>query len=323
MRDERGGHVGARGFLEPAPAGDPVELEHVVAPVGGPQHIDAGVVDAERVRSLQAQALLVGAQLRDSRLGAAREVRAPSRADPLDRREHAPADDERAQVAAVVRQRLLQVVDGALELQRMEDAVGHVGVVDARHPRPHRAEQRLDDDVPAELLEGLQRIVGALAGDRPRRGHARTRQQRRGEELVDRALERARAVDAGHAARLERVQGVDAEDDLLERPARDAAHDHGVALVERHLAAAHGDVAVDAPDHARHGQDAMLVAARRQRVGELLRVPAPARPQDRDGQPQNERSSTSRLTAPASKLRPLPRLVSRICAGLKSSGSIS
>ena len=137
----------------------------------------------------------------------------------------------------------------------MEDAVGDVGVVHARHPRPHRAEQRLDDDVAAELLEGLERVVGALAGDRPRRGHARARQQRRGEELVDGALDRARAVDARHAARLERVQGVDAEDDLLERAARDAAHDHGVAAVERHVAAAHGDVAVDAPDHARHGHE--------------------------------------------------------------------
>ena len=71
------------------------------------------------------------------------------------------------------------------------------------------------------------------------------------------------------------------------------------------------------------GSDAMLVAARGQRIGELLRVPAAARAQDRDGQPQNERSSTSRLTAPASKLRPLATLVSLICAGLNSSGSIS
>ena len=126
-----------------------------------------------------------------------------------------------------------------------------------------------------------------------------------------------------HAASLERVQGVDAEDDLLERPARDAAHDHGVAAVELNVATAHGDVAVDAPDHARHGHDPLLVAARRERIGELLGVPAAARPQDRDGQPQNERSSTSRLTAPASKLRPLPTLVSLICAGLNSSGSIS
>ena len=50
VRDERRGHVGARGLLQPAPAGDPVELEHVVAPVGGPQQIDARVVDAERPR---------------------------------------------------------------------------------------------------------------------------------------------------------------------------------------------------------------------------------------------------------------------------------
>ena len=197
----------------------------------------------------------------------------------------------------------------------MEDAVRDVAVVDARHPGAHRAEQRLDDHVAAELVEGLERVVAALAGDRPRRRHAGPGEQRRGEELVDRPLERPRAVDARHG---ERVQRVDAEDHLLERAARDAAHDHGVAAVE----AGHRDVAVDAPDHARHGHEPVLVPPRLERVGELPRVPAAARSEDRDGQPQNERSSTSRLTRPASKLRPLPRLVSLICAGLKSSGSI-
>ena len=67
----------------------------------------------------------------------------------------------------------------------------------------------------------------------------------------------------------------------------------------------------------------MLVAARGERVRQSLRVPAAGRPEDRDGQPQNERSRTSRLTLPASKLRPLATLVSLICAGLNSSGSIA
>jgi hypothetical protein len=205
----------------------------------------------------------------------------------------------------------------------VEDPVRDIGVVHARHPGAHRAEQRLDDHVAAELLERSERILGALAGDRPRRGHARPGQQRRCEELVDRPLDRARAVDAGHAPLGERVQRVDAEDDLLEGAARDAAHDHGVAAVEPELAAAHRDVAVDAPEQARHRHEPMLVATRREGVGKAPRVPAAARSQDRDGQPQNERSSTSRLTRPASKLRPLATLVSLICAGLKSSGSIS
>jgi hypothetical protein len=69
-------------------------------------------------------------------------------------------------------ERLLQVVHGAFERQRVEDPMGHVGVVHSRHPGPHRAEQRLDDHVPAELLEGLERVLGSLARDRPRRGHA-------------------------------------------------------------------------------------------------------------------------------------------------------
>ena len=126
----------------------------------------------------------------------------------------------------------------------------------------------------------------------------------------------------GHAARDERVQRVDAEDHLLERAARDAADDHGVAAVEQTSRLRTATSPSMRPTMRVTGTSAMLVAARRERVGQLLRVPAAGRPQDRDGQPQNERSSTSRLTAPASKLRPLSTLVSLICAGLKSSGSI-
>ena len=95
----------------------------------------------------------------------------------------------------------------------------------------------------------------------------------------------------------------------------DALH----ALVER----ADRDAAVDASDHARDRDEPVLVAARRQRVGQLPGMPAAAGPEDPDRQPQNERSSTSRFTRPASKLRPLPRVVSLICPGLKSSGSIA
>src|ERR1700754_3058113 len=65
--DERRRHVDAGRRLKTVPAGDPVELEHVVAPVRGAQEVDARVVDAERGGRVQAQALLLGGQLR--RLG--------------------------------------------------------------------------------------------------------------------------------------------------------------------------------------------------------------------------------------------------------------
>ena len=104
-------------------------------------------------------------------------------------------------------------------------------------------------------------------------------------------------------------------------------HGGGQAVVELcdvgHSPAEHNDVASDARDHAGHGHEPVLVAACRERVGQLPCVPAAARPHDGHGQPQNERSSTSRFTPPASKLRPLPTLVSLTCAGLNSSGSIA
>src|ERR671936_24466 len=42
--DQRGGHVDPGRLLDPVPAGDAVDLEHIVAPVSGAQEVDAGVV---------------------------------------------------------------------------------------------------------------------------------------------------------------------------------------------------------------------------------------------------------------------------------------
>ena len=106
----------------------------------------------------------------------------------------------------------------------------------------------------------------------------------RRQELVDRALDGDGAVDRAHAGRIERVQRVDAEDDLLERPARDAAHDHDVARVEGDLAAAHGDAAVDPARQPRHRREGAGVPARGQRALQALRVPASGGAENRDAQ---------------------------------------
>ena len=90
-----------------------------------------------------------------------------------------------------------------------------------------------------------------------------------------------------------RVQHVHAEDDLLERAARDAAHEHDVAAVERHLARAHAEAALDAAHHPRHRREGALVPARRQRPLQPASVPAAGRAQDRDAQPA---SAHRRLT---------------------------
>ena len=123
-------------------------------------------------------------------------------------------------------------------------------------PNSHRAEQRLDDHVAAELGERLQGVGGPLAGDRAGCGQPGARQQGRGEELVDRPLDRVRAVHRAHAGGGKRVQHIHAEDDLLERAARDAAHEHDVAAVERQLARAHAKATLDAAHHPRHWREA-------------------------------------------------------------------
>jgi hypothetical protein len=167
----------------------------------------------------------------------------------------------------------------------VEDAVRDVSVVDARHPGAHRAEQRLDDHVAAELVEGLERVVAALAGDRPRRRQAGPGQKDGGEELVHRALDRARAVDHPHAPGRQHVQRVEAEHDVLQRAPRDPPDDHRVTRAELDVAAADGRAAVlDRARQPGHGGEGARVAGRAQRALEALGVPAPRGPEDGDAQ---------------------------------------
>src|SRR4051794_21478560 len=81
------------------------------------------------------------------------------------------------------------------------------------------------------------------------------------------------------------MQRVDAEDHLLERATRDAAHEDDITAVERQVTSAHGEAPLDAADHPGHRREAALVAARCQRPFHSLCVPAAGRAQDRDAQP--------------------------------------
>ena len=96
---ERGRHVDARRPLDALPAGDAVDLEHVVAPVGSAHQVHAGVVGAQGGRGRHAQALLFGVEPNGPRLATARDVRAPAIAAALDGRNHPLADDQRSHVA--------------------------------------------------------------------------------------------------------------------------------------------------------------------------------------------------------------------------------
>ena len=198
-----------------------------------------------------------------------------------------------------MRQRLLQVVHRPFELQGAKHPLRDVAIVHPHHAQPHRAEERLDDHVAAELGEGLHGVGGPLAGDGARGGQAGAGQKGRGEELVHRPLDRVRPVDRAHADSAQRVQRVDAEDDLLERASRDAAHEHDVAVVERDLVSADGEAAVDAADHPRDRREAACVSARGQGPFDLPCVPASGRTQNRDAQPRlaHRRAAGARMWA--------------------------
>src|SRR4051812_41870377 len=89
------------------------------------------------------------------------------------------------------------------------------------------------------------------------------------------------------------MQRIDAEHHLLERAARDPAHEHHIAGVE----AADAQPAVDPADHPRHRGERARVPAAGQRVLEPLGVPAPGGAEDGDAQRLAHRPAGARMWA--------------------------
>jgi len=80
-------------------------------------------------------------------LTASGNIGSPPVSPALDGGQHAVAQHKGADVTAAVGNELLNVVDGALNFQGLEDPVGHLLTVNAHHAQSHRAEQRLDNYV--------------------------------------------------------------------------------------------------------------------------------------------------------------------------------
>ena len=183
--------------------------------------------------------------------------------------------------------------------------MGQVAVLDAHDPVAHRAEQRLDDDIAAELVECLHRVVVALADGRGRGCHPGEGQHRARPRLVDRALDRARAVDATDTLLGEDVQRVHPEDHLLERAAREPTDDQQVERVERSAVGTehvHASAGVDDRTKPHSGDREHLVTASGERSDQPARVPRAGRAEDGDAERTahdvNERSSTSGASSP-------------------------
>ena len=253
--------------LQRLPAGDPVDLEHDGLAVRRDEQVHAGDVGLQCAGRREREAALGLGQVDGPRTRAARDVGSPRVGHALHRAGDLAGDDEHAQVSpAGGRDRALDVVDGPLQLQGAEHSMGHIAVLDAHDPVAHGAEQRLDDDVAAQPLERPHRAVVALAHDRGRGGHAGQREHRAGPRLVDRPLDRARAVDAPDAVLGEDVQRIHAEDHLLQRAAGEPADDQQVQRVQRHaVGSEHVDVSalVDLGLQPRGGDREHLVAASR------------------------------------------------------------
>jgi hypothetical protein len=180
-----------------------------------------------------------------------------------------------------VRNHLLQIVDGSLELERSKDPVGDLLVVDAHHPPAVRPEERLHDDV-AHSLEGGHGRVEAFRDDGPRGREPGLLEERRGVELVHGSLDGAGRVQHGDTHSLQDVQGVEAEDDLFEGAARDDPDEDRVALLEWCAFRLEARPLPDPGDQRVDGQQVPSMAVLLDRPRELFGVPTPTGAQDGD-----------------------------------------
>src|SRR3954451_2732016 len=130
-------------------------------------------------------------------------------------------------------------------------------------------------------------------------------------------LDGQRAVDRTHADGGQRVERVDAEDDLLERATWDRTYDHDVALVERHLARAHPESIRDAGHHAGHGREGAFVPATGERALQPLGVPAAGRADDRCAHARQSSRGAAGVTGSAA-VSPVGAVVLQQAVGVTS-----
>ena len=119
---------------------------------------------------------------------------------------------------------LLEIEDRADPFERMKRAPGQLAMADADQAAAFGAEQRLDDDVAAQLIERLEGRCGRLTG--PGRGDRKVRLPRAGPAsgTCPPPPRWPRGIEDRDARRRDPVQGIHAEDDLFEAPRRHHPH---------------------------------------------------------------------------------------------------
>ena len=119
---------------------------------------------------------------------------------------------------------LLEIEHGPDPLQGMHGPPGQLAVADADQAPALGTEERLDDDVAPELVEGRQGRRRRLAGPGRRDRESRSLEQGQRQVLVDGGLDRPRRIEYGDARRGHPVQCVHPEDDLLQAARRHHPH---------------------------------------------------------------------------------------------------
>ena len=129
----------------------------------------------DRSRGIKGERFRVSVESKRLRATADGDVRSPIAFARMasNRPQNAAVQDERANVVAGVSNVLLEINDKFVIFKRVKDPSRRLAIVEATESASFRAEQRLDDDVAAEPVEGVER------GARIRPPKSRARERRR------------------------------------------------------------------------------------------------------------------------------------------------
>src|SRR4029079_3807336 len=206
---------------------------------------------------------------------------------------------------------LLDVVDGvkviAEDVLVLEDRLGRLAIVHLRDKAAPRADERLEHDGVAELLNSHERRLGCERNARPRARHAVANEPHRREQLVPADLSDLVAVDRRHAP------GVEDRERVESGAVLDAA-------LEDHIDAELGAL-LDGKDQLAVVDDLRFDASRLELAEEELLLHPHAREKDTDSRtihpsplapPERGRARAARSLSPRARRRNRDRTRSRL-----------
>ena len=194
------GEIELSHLLEALPGRHAVDLQDVQLSGRAAQQVYAAVIRTQGLGGAQADIPHFGSHIDADGAGAGGNVGLPGIGHPFHGSDALNAHHHDAQVAVLVREELLEVVDVAAQLRSPENPPSGVCLGDAHHANPPTAKERLDHHVLTQCLECLHRSHEVLADAGLGDAQAGLLQQRQGVVLVDHFLDGVGGIDHPQAS---------------------------------------------------------------------------------------------------------------------------